>query len=237
MEQNLANLPWLPLFERLLASIICGAVIGLEREWARKQAGMRTMILICLGSALYMTVSQLAATTAGQPFDVTRIAAQVVTGVGFIGAGAIIVARGQIHGLTTAATIWTVAAIGLIMGAGFTMFGLAVTALVLLILILIKPLERSFVRRWVDENNDVDEKSEELPEGSNPVHPPADCPEEATSWRGAKRRSNLKCTFMGCQVPIPDNEPIKRHHNGQNLFIPGTAKVQRQEWQSRIYFL
>lgn len=155
MQQNLTNLPWLMVFGWLVVSIICGAVIGLEREWARKQAGLRTMILICFGSTLYMTVSQLTALTAGQPFDVTRIAAQVVTGVGFIGAGAIIVARGQIHGLTTAATIWTVAAIGLIIGAGFPLLGLAVTALVLVILIVIKPIENRFVQRWVGENNNI----------------------------------------------------------------------------------
>lgn len=151
MEQNLTNLPWLIIFERLLASIFCGAVIGLEREWHRKQAGLRTMILICLGSTLYITVSQLAAMSAQQPFDVTRVAAQVVTGVGFIGAGAIIMGRGQVHGLTTAATIWTVAAIGLIIGAGYPILGLAVTALVLIILILIKPLARLVLRRFIDE--------------------------------------------------------------------------------------
>ena len=160
MEVTLINLPWLPLLERLLVSILCGAVIGLEREWKRKVAGLRTMILICMGSALYMSVSQLAALTAEQPFDVTRIAAQVVTGVGFIGAGAIIVARGQIHGLTTAATIWVVAAIGLIIGAGYPLFGLMATAVVLSVLILIGYFERRFVDRWFgesDEEEHVDE--------------------------------------------------------------------------------
>lgn len=151
MEQNITDLPWLLIFERLLASIFCGAVIGLEREWHRKQAGLRTMILICLGSTLYITVSQLAAMSSQQPFDVTRVAAQVVTGVGFIGAGAIIMGGGQVHGLTTAATIWTVAAVGLIIGAGYPILGLAVTALVLIILILIKPLARLVLRRFIDE--------------------------------------------------------------------------------------
>ena len=153
MEQNLVGLTWPVIFERLVVSIICGALIGFEREWARKQAGLRTMILICFGSTLYMTVSQLAALTASQLFDVTRIAAQVVTGVGFIGAGSIIVARGHVQGLTTAATIWTVAAIGLVIGAGFPYLGLAVTALVLVILVAIKPLEDRFVRRLVGNEN------------------------------------------------------------------------------------
>ncbi|MFH1861866.1 MAG: MgtC/SapB family protein, partial [bacterium] len=117
-EKSLIEVPWGPLLFRVLVSLICGSVIGAEREWARKAAGLRTMILICMGSNLYMLVSQLAAITAGFPFDITRIASQVVTGVGFIGAGAIIVDRGRTIGVTTAASIWVVAAIGLIIGAG-----------------------------------------------------------------------------------------------------------------------
>lgn len=153
MEPMNIHVPWLIIFERLLTSIACGALIGLEREWHHKQAGLRTMTLICLGSTLYITVSQLAALNAQQPFDITRVAAQVVTGVGFLGAGAIIMGRGQVHGLTTAATIWTVAAIGLIIGAGFPLLGMAVTALVLLILIVIKQLRSTLLKNWIDEND------------------------------------------------------------------------------------
>ena len=156
MEQSLSTIPWVTVFERLLAAILCGALIGIEREFQRKQAGLRTMILICMGSALYITVSQLASLSAEQPFDITRVAAQVVTGVGFLGAGTIIVARGQIHGLTTAATIWTIAAVGLVIGAGYTLLGLAVTVLILVILTLIRPIEHKFFHR--DDNNDMSDE-------------------------------------------------------------------------------
>lgn len=164
MEPDLGGHYVLTIFGRLLISILCGGLIGLERELARKQVDLRTLILICLGSTLYMTVSQLAALNAGQEFDITRVAAQVVTGVGFIGAGTIIQARGQIHGLTTAATIWTVAAIGLIVGAGFPWVGLGVTLIVLIILVLIRRAERYIANHWigkVEEENEGD--SETLP--------------------------------------------------------------------------
>jgi len=97
-----------------LATLLGGA-IGLERELKGKPAGLRTNILICMGSVLY---TQLSMTMGGPSADPTRIAAQIVTGVGFIGAGTILHARGAVVGLTSAATIWVVAAIGVALGAG-----------------------------------------------------------------------------------------------------------------------
>jgi len=181
METIFSHAPWMPLLERLLVSILCGAIIGLEREWARKVAGLRTMILICMGSALYMVVSELAALRGTTPFDITRIAAQVVTGVGFIGAGTIIVARGQIHGITTAATIWVVAAIGLIVGAGYPYFGLLVTGIVLGILILIGFLEKRLVEAWFGDKRGEDFTSEES--SSHPLIPSR---RESTESKGNK---------------------------------------------------
>lgn len=169
METTVSNFPWLPLLERLFVSIVCGAAIGLEREWNRKVAGLRTMILICLGSSLYISISELAALTAGQPFDVTRIAAQVVPGVGFIGAGTIIVARGQVHGITTAATIWVVAAIGLLVGAGYPYFGLIVTAIVLGILVMVGYFEKRFLEAWLRESGEEPGGENQSP--SNPILP------------------------------------------------------------------
>jgi putative Mg2+ transporter-C (MgtC) family protein len=147
------NFPWMPLLERLLVSLLCGAAIGLEREWAGKSAGLRTITLICMGSALYMSVSVLAAQQSDRPLDLTRIAAQVASGIGFLGAGTIIVARGQVHGLTTAATIWVVAAIGLLVGAGYPIFAMLATSMVLGILILIGYFERIFLDRWLGTRN------------------------------------------------------------------------------------
>jgi putative Mg2+ transporter-C (MgtC) family protein len=97
-----------------LLAIGCGAVIGIERQFKHKPAGLRTNITICLGAAVFTLISQ---SMAGSQDSITRIAAQIVTGVGFLGAGAVIQDRGGIHGLTTAATIWLVASIGMACGA------------------------------------------------------------------------------------------------------------------------
>src|SRR5207237_315279 len=106
----------LELFLQLCLATVFGGAIGLERELGGKPAGLRTHILICLGSVIYNKLSVAMATGTADP---TRIAAQIVTGVGFIGAGTILHARGAVVGLTSAATIWVVAAIGVALGAAF----------------------------------------------------------------------------------------------------------------------
>jgi putative Mg2+ transporter-C (MgtC) family protein len=123
-------------------AILCGAVIGIERERKGKPAGFRTNTLICLGSALYMLVSEFIFRKGPlESADPTRIAAQVVTGIGFLGAGTIIQSRGTISGLTSAATIWVVAGIGLFIGAGFPWLGLLCTLLVLSTLVVLGKIE------------------------------------------------------------------------------------------------
>jgi len=124
----------------VLAAIVCGTIIGLEREAKHKPAGLRTVSLICLGSTIFTLVSILIAADA--PADRGRIAAQVATGVGFLGAGAIIREHGAILGLTTAATIWVVAAIGVLIGAGYAAGGLAITIIVVTMLIGERFLDR-----------------------------------------------------------------------------------------------
>jgi putative Mg2+ transporter-C (MgtC) family protein len=127
-------------------AIVCGALIGIERERRGKSAGFRTNILICLGSALYMMVSEFLLTRhAPNMLDPTRIAAQVVTGIGFLGAGTIIQSGGTVTGLTTAASIWVVAAIGILVGAGFPLLGLIGTMLVLITLVLLPRVESFFL--------------------------------------------------------------------------------------------
>lgn len=122
----------LDLGAKLLVAIIAGGAVGFERELRGKPAGLRTNILICLGSALLMDLSvRIANDYNGDP---GRIAAQVVTGIGFLGAGTILHARGTITGLTSAATIWVVAAIGLTAGAGYEFEALATTITVMFVL-------------------------------------------------------------------------------------------------------
>src|SRR5690242_20568202 len=106
---------------RVFFAILCGGVIGLERELKSKPAGIKTNMLICLGAALYTSVSVLLSMSiseSGHYGDPARVAAQIVSGIGFLGGGTIIQARGTIQGLTTAATIWVVAAIGVCIGIG-----------------------------------------------------------------------------------------------------------------------
>lgn len=135
----------LDLAAKLLIAVLVGGGIGLERELRRKPAGLRTNILICVGSTLLMDLSmRIAGAHGGDP---GRIAAQVVTGIGFLGAGTILHTRGQITGLTSAATIWVVAAIGLTVGAGYFVEALGSTVTVMIVLIGLGWVER----RWIDE--------------------------------------------------------------------------------------
>jgi len=147
----------LDLAAKLLGAVLIGGGIGLEREMKGKPAGLRTNILICVGSALLMDISlRLAAMYGGDP---GRISAQVVTGIGFLGAGTILHTRGMITGLTSAATIWVVAAIGLTIGAGFFVEALGATLTVMLVLVGLGWVERRFVWPITEQENDMAEQS------------------------------------------------------------------------------
>ena len=123
---------------RLLLAAALGAVIGYQRERAGKPAGLRTHVLICVGAALF-TVASLYGFGAGA--DPARVAAGIVAGIGFLGAGAIMrTGEGIVAGLTTAATIWVVAAIGLAVGAGLYLASAVATALTLVVLFLPHPI-------------------------------------------------------------------------------------------------
>src|SRR2546423_5652302 len=122
--------PSIPI--KLILAAILGGIIGLERELRDKPAGLRTNILICLGSTLFMSISTRVAEVLGG--DPTRIAAQIISGIGFLGAGAVLHSHGFVMGLTTAATIWVVAGVGMAVGAGF--YGTAVFAALMTIVTL-----------------------------------------------------------------------------------------------------
>jgi putative Mg2+ transporter-C (MgtC) family protein len=137
---------------RLLLASILGGVIGFERERLDWAAGLRTHMLVCVGAALAMIVSSFGFhDVLGQPnivLDPSRIAAQVVSGIGFLGAGTIMFLRHEvIRGLTTAAGLWTVAAIGLTVGAGLYYTGIIATVIVLVVLAGLRPVERRFFRK------------------------------------------------------------------------------------------
>ena len=110
---------WQNILIRILAALIIGAVIGIDRGAKRRGGGARTTITVCLGAAMVMLIEQYLERIYGGNVNVTRIAAQVVSGVGFLGAGSILVSGHQIKGLTSAASIWTCACVGLAIGIGF----------------------------------------------------------------------------------------------------------------------
>lgn len=128
----------------LILSVVIGMIIGVEREICRKPAGMRTCALVCLGSTLFTLLSQ---TNFGTPADPTRIASNILTGIGFLGAGTILVHRDKVIGLTTAAVVWFTSSLG--MAIGFRQYAVAIvgTALCLAVLVLFRFAE-SFVIKY-----------------------------------------------------------------------------------------
>ena len=127
---------------RLIFALLVGGLIGIEREIKDKPAGMRTNMLMCMGSCLLMILSIEVANGTGGQADPGRIAAQVVTGIGFLGAGTIIHSRLTVTGLTTAATLWFVAAIGLVIGAGHYLLSTIAALLILLTLTTLGKFEK-----------------------------------------------------------------------------------------------
>jgi putative Mg2+ transporter-C (MgtC) family protein len=136
---------------RLVGAAVLGGAVGLERETRDQPAGFRTHILVALGSCLFTLISAygFGAILADDPqarFDPTRIAAQIVTGIGFLGAGAILRAGMSVRGLTTAASLWVVAAVGLAVGAGAYVLATAATAVTVLALLVLRPVRAKLLR-------------------------------------------------------------------------------------------
>lgn len=128
---------------RLALACVLGGLIGLERESHHRPAGFRTHILVCVGSSLVMILSMYAfATLSNKPYDPGRLASQVVSGIGFLGAGTILREGATIKGLTTAASLWVVAGIGLAVGSGFYLAAVVTTGLVVTVLIALDTVEK-----------------------------------------------------------------------------------------------
>jgi putative Mg2+ transporter-C (MgtC) family protein len=131
---------------RFLLALLCGAIIGIEREYRNKSAGFRTMILISLGACFFTFISQVM----GAPDNPDRIASNIVSGIGFIGAGVIFKGDNTINGITTAATIWVVAAVGMGIGAGYYLVSISCSVLVTIILSLL-----SYLQRYIEKLNEA----------------------------------------------------------------------------------
>jgi putative Mg2+ transporter-C (MgtC) family protein len=168
----LPELSWADVLVRLLVAAILGGAIGAEREIREHDAGLRTHMLVAVGSALFTIVSAYAWTDFnfsarnGITYDPTRIAAQIVTGIGFLGAGAIIRQGFSVRGLTTAATLWVVAAIGMASGAGYFSAAVITTALVLFSL---WPLRIIAFRAMTRVRPVTDRLLVQLPTGQSPA--------------------------------------------------------------------
>lgn len=144
---------------RLLLAVLVGGIIGYEREYKHMPAGFRTHILVCIGAAVTSIIQMYAIQetsimiiqhpelAAAIKTDIGRLGAQVITGVGFLGAGTIIHEKGSVKGLTTAASIWAVACIGLAVGLGYYFLSVSATILVFLVLVSLKKFERKFFQK------------------------------------------------------------------------------------------
>ena len=168
---SLPSLNWDESLLRLALAAVLGGLIGVERELREREAGLRTHLLVALGSALFTIVGAygfrdfLASGEAVVRADPTRIAAQIVTGIGFLGAGAIIRQGFSVRGLTTAATLWVVAAVGLAAGAGYYSAAVITTGLVLLALYPLRIMAYQILRRFRAEDGQL---LIELPAGTPP---------------------------------------------------------------------
>lgn len=196
----------LDLAVKLIAAILIGGGIGLERELKGKPAGLRTNILICVGSALLMDLSMnLAAVHGGDP---GRIAAQVVTGIGFLGAGTILHTRGQITGLTSAATIWVVAALGLTIGAGYFVEALGSTVTVMIVLVGLGWVERRYL-------NDAQQAAQEA--ASPFAQPRAQAGVDGDHRAGGRRATDRR--------GLPAREPTDDHPT----VVPSASSTRRTD--------
>jgi putative Mg2+ transporter-C (MgtC) family protein len=135
----------LDVLTRVIVALLLGAIIGIEREYRGHPAGVRTLAMVSVGSCIFTAAGLFI--LPGHASDPTRIAAQIVTGVGFLGAGAIFRSDDGIKGLTTAATVWVVAAIGMVTGFGLFVIAAGGALLVLVALALIRPIELRFLHR------------------------------------------------------------------------------------------
>ena len=140
----MTEIPLLEIFLRLAAALVAGGIIGYERERDSQPAGLRTHMILALGAALVMILSVNIGIKYGS--DPSRLAAQVVSGIGFLGAGAILRFGFNVKGLTTASTLWTTAMVGMAIGYGYYLVSLFAVVIMIIVLTLVERFEKKFVR-------------------------------------------------------------------------------------------
>jgi putative Mg2+ transporter-C (MgtC) family protein len=141
---------------KVFVAALLGAIVGLERIWWGHPAGLRTNMLISISSCLFTILSIEGFPLQGAAQDTARVAAQIVTGVGFLGAGALLQSKGHVRGLTTAASIWLVAAIGMAVGTGLYFMAVFTTLLATFLLVLLGPISRRLEQRARERGESLD---------------------------------------------------------------------------------
>lgn len=213
---------------RLLVAALAGGLIGLEREMRRQTAGLRTHILICIGATLLTLLSIWMPQSFGlDRGDPTRIAAQIVSGIGFLGAGAIVKIGNNTKGLTTAASIWSVAALGMAIGGGMWLPAMGALVLILATLTLLEPVERRFfpgeriklLQIWYDESTADRKKIDEA------LRAYGLRPQSIDAFQSLTKKQ----TRINILVKVPINVDIERLFKA----IKGTGKVLKIQMQEK----
>lgn len=141
------------LFLRFLLALLCGGLIGFQRGTRKHPAGLRTYTLVCIGAASVMVVSQYLSVVLGNSGDLSRMGAQVISGIGFLGAGTVIVTgRSQVKGLSTAAGLWASACMGLAIGAGYYEAGILMCILIFAVLVGLNKIDENFIKPEINTN-------------------------------------------------------------------------------------
>lgn len=213
---------------RLLLAALAGGLIGLEREMRRQTAGLRTHILICIGASLLTLLSIWMPQSFGlDRGDPTRIAAQIVSGIGFLGAGAIVKIGNNTKGLTTAASIWSVAALGMAIGGGMWLPAMGALVLILATLTLLEPVERRFfpgeriklLQIWYDESTADRKRIDEA------LRAYGLRPQSIDAFQSLTKKQ----TRINILVKVPINVDIERLFKA----IKGTGKVLKIQMQEK----
>ena len=204
---------------KLSLSLILGLVIGLEREITNKNAGLRTHILICLGSTVFTILSIHGFTTeiiqqgVRIQNDPARIAAQIITGVGFIGGGAVLRNGTSISGLTTAATIWIMASIGMSIGAGSYELAIITTLITFIVLVVIRKFETSFLSQHINKGATIKASiicsKEDMSEIQDWFYREFKNIEEVDADRILSKKNQVKLTYV---INVVDKNPVNTVH-------------------------
>ncbi len=212
----------LPVFDveivlRLIISMLLGLVIGLEREVTNKTAGLRTHILVCLGATVFTILSIYSFTCMEAPdgvrlvHDPSRVAAQIVTGIGFIGGGAVLHYGMNIFGITTAATLWITASIGMAVGVGSYTVGVMATLFTFIVLVAIRKFETRFLTRGISRGGRVEVSVSCLREHQNSVqdwfYSKFENIQEISAKRPYESQEKVKLTFV---VDTRDKDPVNK---------------------------